>query len=314
MAERAEPRFPMRIVMSRSGLSADLLRAWERRYGAVRPQRSAGGQRLYSEDDVARLTLLRRATLAGHSIAEIARLDMSALEALVEGPKPRHAEPAAELVAAITKAALQATERLDGPGVEAALKRGALTAGTASLVERIVPDFLWRVGDLWHAGTISPAHEHVASTAVRHVLGWAIEAYAPGARAPRIVVATPSGEMHEFGAMLAAAVAAEEGWRVVYLGASLPANAIVDAARQVGARAVALSVVYEERAVAEEVPAIARDLPRGTMLLLGGAPSQRPADALAESGVRMLTDMPALRRALWSLRAASVVDERRTRE
>ena len=83
------PRYPVRVVIARTGLTADVLRAWERRYGAVRPQRSGGRQRLYSEEDVTRLTLLRRATLAGHSIAEVARLRTEALEALVDEP---HAE------------------------------------------------------------------------------------------------------------------------------------------------------------------------------------------------------------------------------
>src|SRR5687767_8040152 len=75
-------RYPLRAVIRRTGLSADVIRAWERRYGAVAPSRSDGGQRLYSEDDVVRLVLLRNATAQGHSIGEIAALDISALEAL----------------------------------------------------------------------------------------------------------------------------------------------------------------------------------------------------------------------------------------
>src|SRR5687768_1114730 len=71
--ERAseEPRYPVRMVIKRTGLTADLLRAWERRYGVVKPQRSEGGQRLYSEDDIVRLGMLKRATVAGHSIGEV---------------------------------------------------------------------------------------------------------------------------------------------------------------------------------------------------------------------------------------------------
>ena len=115
-----EARYPVRAVIARTGLTADVLRAWERRHAAVRPLRTPGGQRLYSEEDVARLTLIRRATLAGHSLAEVARLDLPALEALLEEPPPAAGGPAAEAIDALVAAALTATERLDAPALEAA--------------------------------------------------------------------------------------------------------------------------------------------------------------------------------------------------
>jgi methylmalonyl-CoA mutase cobalamin-binding subunit len=137
------------------------------------------------------------------------------------------------------------------------------------------------------------------------VLAWIVETYAPGPRAPRVVVATPAGELHELGAMLAAAAAAEARWRVVYLGASLPASDIAAAAAQVGARAVALSVVYADAGAAlDEVRATAHALPPGTAIFVGGAAAVREAAALREAGARVLPDLPTLRRALRALRAA----------
>jgi methanogenic corrinoid protein MtbC1 len=301
-----EPRYPVRVVMARTGLTADVLRAWERRYGAVRPERSPGGQRLYSEHDVERLTLLRRATLAGHSIAEVARLDTAALETLFEEPEPAPTGASPEAVDALVAIAIAATERLDGPAVEAALKRGALLFGGAGLVDEVVSRFMTRVGERWHSGTLSPAHEHLASTAVRRVLAWAIDAYTPTTRAPRLVVATPAGELHEIGAMAAAAAAAEEGWRVVYLGPNLPAVHLVDAAKQVGARAVALSAVYADGDPhLHEVHETARALPRGVTLLVGGEDAEAQAAALREAGAQVLPDIPALRRALRAVRSAT---------
>ena len=313
--EGGEPRVPVRGVIARTGLTADLLRAWERRYGVVHPARSAGGQRLYSEEDVARLTLIRRATLRGHSIGELARLDVPALEALLEAPSrtsgaPSRAATAAE-VETLVDAALAAAERLDAPALEGVLKRGALALGGGALVDDVVARFLHRVGERWHEGTLSPAHEHLASATVRRVLAWVAETYEggdPPSRAPWLVVATPAGELHEFGAMLVAAAAAEEGWRVVYLGASLPASHVAAAAEQVGARAVALSVVHADGAEGEgsaldELRATARALPRGAALLVGGAAAGRHAEALGELGARVLPDIPALRRTLRTLRA-----------
>src|SRR4029078_4928234 len=124
------PRYPVRVVIARTGLTADVLRAGERRSGAVRPQRSGGRQRLYSEEDVTRLTLLRRATLAGHSIAEVARLRTDALEALVDEPHAEASRAVPDVESAVVRAALAATERLDGPAPERTLKRAALPVGT----------------------------------------------------------------------------------------------------------------------------------------------------------------------------------------
>ena len=309
MAEHAngEARYPVRIVTARTGLSADVLRAWERRHGAVHPQRSPGGQRLYSDEDVARLSLMHRATLGGPSIAEVARLDLNALEALLDDqPSAAQAGTPSEAADALVAACMAATELLDGAALEAALRRGALTIGGAGLVDHVVSRFLHRVGERWHDGTLSPAHEHLASAVVRRVLAWVTDTYAAGPRAPRLVVATPAGELHELGAMLAAAAAAAEGWRVVYLGASLPAAHIVAAAAQVGARAVALSAVYAEGAAElEALCDTARTLPRATALLVGGAAAERHGDVLREAGMRVLPDIPAFRRALRALRVAA---------
>ena len=304
-----ESRYPVRAVIARTGLTADVLRAWERRYGAVRPQRSAGRQRLYSEEDVTRLTLLRRVTAAGHSIAQVARLRTEALEALVDAPQAEASRGAPDLEAAVVRTALAAAERLDGPALEGTLKRAALALGTG-FVDRIAPRLLTAVGERWHDGALSPAHEHLATSVVRRVLDWLLDAHAPAARAPRIVVATPAGEHHELGAMLGAAAAAAEGWAVVYLGANLPASDIVAAAQQVRARAVALSAVYENRGgMLAEVKRTARALPRGTTLFAGGRAIDARADALRDAGVRVLPDIPTLRRALRRLRGATRNDD-----
>ena len=304
-----EARYPVRAVIARTGLTADVLRAWERRYGAVRPQRSAGRQRLYSEEDVIRLTLLRRATLAGHSIAEVARLPTEALEALVDEPHAAASQVAPDMESVVVRAALAAAERLDGPALEGTLKRAALALGTG-FVDRVAPRLLTAVGERWHEGALSPAHEHLVTSVVRRVLDWLLDAHVPAARAPRLVVATPAGEHHELGAMLGAAAAAAEGWAVVYLGANLPASDIVAAAQRVRARAVALSAVYGNRGgTLAEVKRTARALPSGTTLFAGGRAIDASTDALRESGVRVLPDIPALRRALRRLRAGAGNDD-----
>lgn len=301
---------PVRVVIDRTGLSADVLRAWERRYGVVRPRRSAGGQRLYSPEEVERLTLLRAATQAGHSIAEVAQLDASALEALTETQATPRADPGDGEIAAVVKLAMEAAERLDGAAIEMELRRAGLMLGVRPLVDHVIAALLREIGNRWHKGEITPAHEHVASGAVRNVLVWAMGVYGPRKRSPRLLVATVAGEWHEFGAMLAATAAAEEGWQVIYVGPNLPAKAIATAARQAEVRAVAVSAIAQTGpAVLREIRALARALPSGVRLLAGGASLERSEKLLSRGGIRVLNSIPAFRRALRSLRSSGRIDE-----
>lgn len=287
-----------------------MLRAWERRYGAVKPSRTAGGQRLYSESDVERLTLLRRAATAGHSIAEVATLDLAALEALIDQPTGERSAAPAQAVARAIADALEAAERLDRSAMEQTLRRFALGFGSAALVDAVIGPLLREVGERWHAGALSPAHEHLASKAVAGVLGWTLDAFSAGPRAPRMIVTTPAGEHHELGALLAAAAAAEEGWRVVYLGGDLPHNDIVQTARQAGARAVCLSFVNPDNPLGlDEILAVARDLRREMTLFVGGRAAHAHEKRLAGAGTRVIGDMPAFRRALRALRSMRQSDD-----
>jgi MerR family transcriptional regulator, light-induced transcriptional regulator len=299
-------------VIRRTGLSADVIRAWERRYGAVTPDRSGGGQRLYSEEDVRRLVLLQKATAVGHSIGEIATLDVRSLEALsANGASPSARGP--DDSAAMVAEAIGATEELDQGALESLLKRAVLLLGASRFIDSVVSDFLRQVGDRWHAGTLAPFHEHLASNTVRRVLAWVTDAYELEAGSPAIVVATPAGELHELGALVVAAAAAEEGWRVVYLGADLRAADVVAATAQVGAELVALSVVYVSGdSATRELSETARALPHGTSVIVGGAAALRLGrDALGDK-VQILDDIPALRRLLRARRhTRSVISGKR---
>jgi MerR family transcriptional regulator, light-induced transcriptional regulator len=304
---RVEPaRYPLRAVVRRTGLSADVLRAWERRYGAIQPDRTPGGQRLYSDADVERLVLLQRATVAGHSISEIARLDRDTLEALLDRPGGTGVAGSIAAAESHLRDAMATTEGLDSSGLEAVLKRAALSVGMEAFVDTVLPRFLRAVGDRWHRGAITPAHEHLATQTVRRVLSWIADAYDAPPDAPQIVVATPASELHELGAMLVAAAAASEAWRVLYLGANLPAGDIAAAATQAQASVVALSVVYVDGEVAlRELQETANGLPAETLMIIGGTAAARLERSLGDSRIRVLADLDALR---------ATLRERRTRQ
>ena len=154
-------------------------------------------------------------------------------------------------------------------------------------------------------GLIRPAQEHLASAIIRRTLSWLIEyAARPLTNAPVMVATTPTGQNHELGAMMAAAAAASHGWRVIYLGTSLPALEIATAAVQTRATAVALSLVHpaDDPAIPNELRDLRSALPRATEILAGGAAIPAYAAALDEVGARRFTDIGDFR--LWAREAA----------
>lgn len=303
---------PMRVVTHQTGLSPDVVRAWERRYHVVEPQRSAGGQRLYSDDDIAHLRRLHRAVLAGRSIGQVALLDREALAQLVEAdaaaqvvPGPELPDEAERILARARGECLEAIARLDAASLERSLRRAALELSVPLLLDQLVAPLLVEIGDRWEAGTLQPVHERMASVEVQRLLQWLVQSAQVDDLAPLIVVATPADQQMELGALMVAASAAAEGWRVAWLGPNLPAADIVLAVETLRPRAIAISVVHQTRdpGLHRELERIARGVAGTTTLLVGGRAATPHALMLERLGARVMTDLVALRR--W-LRQAQV--------
>jgi DNA-binding transcriptional MerR regulator/methylmalonyl-CoA mutase cobalamin-binding subunit len=310
-ADNTQKRHPIQVVARRTGLTPDVLRAWEKRYSVVEPGRSEGGRRLYSDEDIERLRLLRRASRAGRRIGHVASLSIGELAALVredehEDVEPRPAATVGEAGAAelYLKEALAAAERFAGRELEAVLSRAMIALNAQTVIEQIAAPLLQRLGESWSHGDLLPASEHLASSALHRVMGKLIEAVEPEGSAPNLVVATPAGQAHEFGALFAAATAATEGWRVTYLGPDLPASDIATAARELGAEAVALSLVYPlgEVGVEDELKELRLALPPAVPILVGGAAIPGYKEVLDEIEAVLLGDMADLRGVLADLR------------
>jgi len=295
------PRHPVRVVAQRTGLSSHVLRAWERRYGVVAPHRTEGGQRLYSEADIERLSLLRTLTAAGGAISQLAQLPHDELIRLVPVEPLHERDPASGNTAERWRAsALEAIEALDNGELRRELGRAALALGVPLFLEEVVGPVLQEVGVRWREGRLGMAHEHLATVVVREVLGWVREAAGTGGAAPALVVATPANQMHEGGALMVAAAAAAEGWRVTYLGANLPGSEIADAVVRTGARAVALSVIHPDNdpAMGKQLEALRRALPAGIPLLVGGAAAAAYRAEVAAAQGQVVIQLAELRGAL----------------
>lgn len=307
------PRHPIQVVAKRTGLSADVIRVWERRYQAVTPARSDTRRRLYTDEDVSRLTLLRRATEGGRRIGDVAGLSTEDLAELVDSdvaarvPVAR-SEPAGVAPSAVDhlEACLAAIEALDARALDTALSRARLDLSTPHLMEQVVLPMLHEVGERWHRGELRPYHEHLATSMTRSVLEGIRALGTQPDDAPDLLVTTLSGQFHELGALMAAVVAATEGWRVTYLGPNLPAEDIAAAARQRSSSAVALSVVYppDDPAVVDQLRTLRSMLPDDVPILVGGRASEGYAAVMAEVGAIVLHDYAGLRNALGGYRSA----------
>ena len=298
----APPLHSVRVVAKRTGLTPDLLRAWEKRYGAVQPQRTSGGQRNYSDTDVARLKLLVSATEAGRQIGQVARLADDELRALVAADAsalPRRSittDDRSESGEYLTRA-LDAIERFDGATLESTLRTAAVCLPSEQTLDHVLGPLLRAVGSGWHEGQIPPANGHLATSVTRRVLMWMTDYPIVREGAPVIVVGTPALQMHDLGAMLAATAAAGRGWRVIYLGASLPAQELARAAKLADADTVALSIVHptDDIGVARDLRELRLSLPEQTALIVGGAGANGYADVLTEIGAERMGSIAALR-------------------
>ena len=305
----AESHYPIQMVARLTGLSVYVVRIWEQRYQAVEPCRTSTNRRRYSQLDIERLNLLRALTRAGHSISQVARLPLADLHqlsaehptALDPRPTPVPANPKPER---FLVECLAATRALDTGALRDALNRATTALGAMGSLQRVVAPLAQTIGDLWQEGTLTAAHEHFASAIIRLALGNATKPFSPENHAPVLVVATPTGQLHELGALLVGAMASHLGWQVTYLGASLPAAEIAGAARDCRARAVALSLVYPEDdpGMAEELARLRSCLPATVPILVGGRALPAYRAALEKMGAVPVEQLTELAETLEDLR------------
>ena len=144
----------------------------------------------------------------------------------------------------------------------------------------------------------------MVSASLRSFLANLIDSSKINEAAPKILVTTPQGQMHELGALIAAATASSEGWNVTYLGPNLPAEEIVGAAKQLNCKAIALSIVFpmDDWILRKELLKFKQILPKDIPLLIGGKGARGYLDVLEDVGARVILDISNLRKSLSSIR------------
>ncbi|HEU4451358.1 MAG TPA: MerR family transcriptional regulator [Gaiellaceae bacterium] len=262
----------------RVGVSPELLRAWEVRYGLLRPTRSAGGFRLYSAADEARVRRMREYQEEGLSAAEAARLAAEA-----DGEAPAAAGPAApdgsELVRSL--------DAFDEPGAQQALDRALAAVSLDTVLRDLLVPYLADLGERWEAGTATVAQEHFATSLLRGRLLGLARGWGQGT-GPLAVLACAPGELHDLGLISFGLALRARGWRIAYLGPDTPVDTLLETAGSLGPDLVVVSATTPQRVsrLRDALGELARVAP---LALAGPGPKQ----ALAESvGALLLADDP----------------------
>ncbi len=251
--------YTIREAAHRAGVTPEVLRAWERRYGVVVPQRTASGYRLYDDGSIARLRAMRRLIDQGWTASSAAQ---HLISLPTDGETTDHAAPQPDATATeLAQQFVDAAADMHPAGVEAALDEMLSRASFEVAVDRYLFPALRALGDAWAEGKLSVAAEHAASAAVHRRLGAAFDAAGSGMRgeAPVLVGLAP-GARHEFGALAFAVGARRAGLAVEYLGPDLPVEDWERAGRTTGARAVVIGIPTEGDVAAGR--AVARHLER----------------------------------------------------
>ncbi|RYZ43377.1 MAG: MerR family transcriptional regulator [Myxococcaceae bacterium] len=288
----AERTYRIHIAAELSGVRVELIRAWERRYGVLVPERTPAGYRVYTDRDVALLKRLKGLTDEGVAIREAAKLVPQLMAELDAGPAP--AREAKSPVGGVTQpeswraSVMAAAEAYDQPRVSRILDQVLSALPPLRAFEDVLVPVQREVGERWHAGTLSVAQEHLVTQVVRERLVSLLHGAPEGGRRHAVLACFPEEE-HELGLLGAALRLRYAGVRVTLLGQRVPAEGLGETVARARPDVVGLSAVTNRGAtVFEDVLRRLREaLPKELPVWVGGPAAQAHADVCERLGVKL---------------------------
>lgn len=260
-----------------TGLGKDSLRVWERRYGFPDPQRDAQGERLYTQEQVDRLRLIRRLMAAGHRPGKLVPMPLSALQSLMAAPAPAEKPPeqARTDEQALMQRVEQALREHDAAQLRRLLQQGLARWGLGAFTTRVMAPLTTRIGLAWMEGRLQVFEEHLFTEAAQAVMRQAIQALPepPPEATPRVLLTTLPGEPHALGLLMAEALCALEGCVCINLGVQTPVDDIVQAciSHRVDVLGLSATGCLPGRQMQAAWTKLRTQLPEAVWLWLGGS-------------------------------------------
>ena len=305
-----ENKYSIKAVSTITGINEHTIRAWEKRYNAISPERTDSNRRMYSETEVEKLNLLNKAVMVGHNISSVANLSVSELNSLLKNKKINSIKPQNSFKddsfdsEQILVNCIEAIKSFDGKTLESLLLKASMKMSQPHLMENLIVPLIYQVGDLWQDGIIRIANEHLASAVIRTFLMNIIEQNSPAQYAPIIISTTPRGQEHELGALIVGVIASSVGWKVIYLGPNLPVEEIAAVADSLKAKVVSLSIVYpiDDVQLNKDLRNLKKMLSSEVSIIAGGRAVNGYTNILHEIQATVIQDSKGLSTELESLR------------
>jgi DNA-binding transcriptional MerR regulator/methylmalonyl-CoA mutase cobalamin-binding subunit len=283
-------------LSEKTGVSVHVIRMWEKRYDALKPERTKTNRRVYSERDLERLRLLKELNENGKRIGIVASLSNEELVKLVSKINMEELQgddwvdtAEMELLTPdnFVDCCIDAAKEFDSNKIRKLLSTAMLQFGHRGALVSVIAPFIERVGMDWQHGHLRSGHEHLSTSVIREILMAPVSGYLLSTSAPELVIGTLSGEMHELGALLVMSSARDLGWMVTYLGVNVPVEEIVACVLARNAQAVAISLVYPDSCpvILSKLQKLRLLIPPRVTLILGGRSALSYIDQLPAFGV-----------------------------
>ena len=288
-------------VAKLTGLSKDVIRVWERRYGLVKPSRSSNRYREYSDEEVALLRFVKVQMEEGATIGSLAAEGHDSLVArmrmaspVLSGEQKPHDRLLDDLITSL--------DPLDKAAFERRLNGAVAVIPFEEAVQRILLPLQRRIGELWHEGRLSTAVEHYVTKVIQQKLFSVMNQLSVNESGPRVLIACPEGEMHEIGAQAVAYTAATKGCHVYYLGPNLPSSDLATFCEKIKPDLVLLSLteVKPEAAALQQLKELELLATRWSVAV-GGQGARAIGDRLRETKIELLDDLNLLHSRLTTL-------------
>jgi MerR family transcriptional regulator, light-induced transcriptional regulator len=286
--EHAQVLLNISAVERETGLSKDVLRIWERRYGFPQPHRDDNAERLYPQDQVAKLRAVKRLMDTGMRPGKLMRRSLTELNTLAEaraGPRRDAISPALE------SDLLGLLKSHNAPALQHALANQLMRDGLQRFVLNTVAPLSRVVGEMWMRGELQVFEEHLFTEQLQVVLRAAINAFPRQAAVPRVLLTTLPGEQHGLGILMVEALLVPEGAQCISLGTQTPIDDIRNAAlaHKVQIVALSFSASFPLRQAGEGLATLRKALPPQVALWAGGEMTRRLRKSLP--GVQLVSDL-----------------------